>query len=324
LMIEVKGQGNIVARIVKDSISEAGVRLTTFELEFHRYILAEYNTHRVFSRNAASTRAIPLVKMLQQIADQPAMPIYYGKNQAGMSAAEELDDDAKAKCEEIIKNMMGYCLAGVAELNKLGLHKQHAGRYLEPWGFVKGVLSFTEGANWNWLRDDAAAQPEIRELARCMREAAEKSVPQVLKAGEWHLPYLTESRREDEKMEQEFWEDNYDGVCLTLAEAIKVSCARCAAVSYRGQDYNLEKCLQLYERLVGSEKKHSSALEHCATPLMDSYKVYLLEGSVNLPNDPDTWEPGISHVDDKEQFWSGNLRGWKQYRKLIAGENHCE
>lgn len=320
-MIKIEGKGGISATLIKDSISEAGIRLMTYEVTFHRYILAEYNTHRMFSRNAASTRAIPLIKMLQQIADQPAMPIFYGKNQPGMSAAEELDDTARIECTSIIYDMMEYCSKGVAKLNELGLHKQHAGRYLEPWGFVKGVLSFTEGDNWNWLRDDDAAQPEIRELCLVMKEAADKSVPQLLKAGEYHLPYVY-SERYVNGTTLYYEGDSIRSCEIDLEDAIKVSCSRAAAVSYRGEDYGLEKCKQLYDRLVGSEKKHSSALEHVATPMKhqenDNYTGY----SLNDPMGPEDWEAGISHMDKEEQLWSGNFRGWRQYRKTIPGENY--
>lgn len=322
-MIEIKGKGGIVARLIADSISEQGIRLRTYEVEFHRYILAEYNTHRAFSRNAASTRAIPLVKMLQQIANNPAMPIFYGKNQAGMSAAEELDDESKARAEAIIRNMMAVCVEGVAKLNEIGLHKQHAGRYLEPWGWVKGVVSFTEGDNWDWLRIDAAAQPEICELARCMKEAADKSVPQVLKAGEYHLPYVY-SERYVNGTHLYYEGDSIRSCAISLSDAIKVSCARCAAVSYRGEDYGLEKCKQLYDRLVGSEKKHSSALEHCATPMLDNElsKKSTLVAEYNDPMFPTTWQKGVSHTDADGNLWSGNLRGWVQHRKTIDGENY--
>lgn len=321
-MIEIIGKGGITARIVADSVNEAGNRLTTYELEFHRYILAEYNTHRMFSRNAASTRAIPLIKMLQQIADNPAMPIFYGKNQAGMSAAEELDDVAKSRAESVIRKMLEACTEGVAELNEIGLHKQHAGRYLEPWGWVKGVLSFTEGANWDWLRDDDAAQPEIRELCRVMKQAAEQSVPELLKAGEWHLPYVEWTTA---ICDGTMYYKNAVGEFefITLKNAIKVSCARCAAVSYRGEDYGLEKCLPLYERLVGSEKKHSSALEHCATPMQGPEHDYN-KPLRNSPNHPLSWQEGISHADRKGQLWSGNFAGFIQYRKTIVGENYTE
>jgi hypothetical protein len=310
----------ISAKILCDSINTNGGRFTTFEVEFPRWILSEYNTHRQFSRNAASTRAIPILRQLELISSSPAMPSFYGKNQAGMSAKEELDEVSKLKCISIIDEMRIFCSEKVKELNEIGLHKQHAGRYVEAWQTVKGVVSSTEWDNWYWLRNDGQAQPEIAELARKMKEVYDSSVPQLLKAGEWHLPYVDCYVYPDGRNGVFYGiMDGYSVVELTLEQAIKVSCARCAAVSYRSVDYGLEKCLELYERLVGSDKLHASALEHCATPMND-YEFERGVSVMNVPNMSSTWQEGISHVDREGDLWSGNLKGWVQYRKTIKGE----
>lgn len=327
-MTEIKGKGNIVARVVCDSISIAGVRLTTFEVEFPRYILSEANTHRAHSRNAASTRAIPILRMLEQIANEPAMPIYYGKNQAGMSASEELDDQSKSACEQIINEMREFCMGKVKELSELGLHKQHAGRYIEAWQMVKGVISATDFENWYWLRDHEAAQPEIAELARCMSTARDASAPRLLKPGEYHLPYLGYACDDSGILrygdigrfgtDEPAWEE------YSLEDAIKVSCARCAAVSYRRTDYGVEKSREVYARLVGDDRKHASALEHVATPMQRRAWDIDMEDGINIQTMPYTWEKGVSHSDRQGQLWSGNIRGWVQHRKLIPGENKSE
>ena len=81
------------AKIIADSISETGERLTTVQVKFHRYILSEVNTHRVFSRNYSSSRAIPISKLIEQVRKDPAMPVYWGKNKAGMQAEQKLSGD---------------------------------------------------------------------------------------------------------------------------------------------------------------------------------------------------------------------------------------
>jgi thymidylate synthase ThyX len=317
----------ISAKILCDSINTQGNRFTTFEVEFPRWILSEYNTHRQFSRNAASTRAIPILRQLELISSSPAMPSFYGKNQAGMSAKEGLDEVSKLKCISVIDEMREFCSAKVKELSEIGLHKQHAGRYIEAWQTVKGVVSSTEWDNWYWLRDDSAAQPEIAELARKMKEAYDDSVPQLLKAGEWHLPYVNSAALFNDTTQQSYIEymiEDADGqgFYTTLEQAIKVSCARCAAVSYRNEDYGLEKCLELYERLVGSDKLHASSLEHCATPMMEYAERVTGFGRevTNLVTNPLTWQEGISHIDREGNLWSGNLKNWIQYRKTVKGE----
>ena len=321
----------IKAKVICDSKAPNGTRLLTFEVEFHRYILSELNTHRACARNAASTRAIPILRMLEQIANAPAMPVFYGKNQPGMSASEELDESSKTQCESIIEDMRNFCMEGVKKLSDIGLHKQHAGRYIEPWQMVKGVISATEWDNFFWLRDDHAAQPEIQELARKMKEAMDASVPRLLNPGEWHLPYV-QAWRCDTTGALLYYDtvitDDFTTACkyYSAEEAIKISCARCAAVSFRNVDYNLEKCLEVYDRLVGSDKKHSSALEHCATPT-DSKSIVKIDDDfvmTNCPIAPETWQDGISHADRDGNLWSGNFKGWVQYRKLIKGENYVK
>ena len=81
------------ARIIADSMGPNGARVTTFELTMPRIVLAEHNTHRMYSRNAASSRAIPVEKMLTPIEEAPMLPVWWGKNQSGMQAREVLSDE---------------------------------------------------------------------------------------------------------------------------------------------------------------------------------------------------------------------------------------
>ncbi len=199
---------------------------------------------------------------------------------------------------------------------------------------MKTVLSATELDNFWWLRDDLMADPTLAELAHVMREATEASTPVLLNPGEWHLPYVNMVFDENADGTRKQWfyvEEHFnmvgdEKVCpaLTLEQAIKISCARCAAVSYRNEGYGLEKSLEMYDRLVGSDKKHASALEHCATPMREwgYYQGEYGSFAQNHAFIPFTWEEGISHVDRKGRLWSGNLKGFIQHRKLVPGENY--
>lgn len=316
-MIEVKGKGNISAKIIAHSKSAVdGKEIITYRVRFHRYILSEYNTHRVFSRNAASTRAIPIIKQLEIIANEPAMPIFYGKNQAGMSASEELEGEAKEKAEQIILEMMDFCLAKVEELHSIGLHKQHAGRYIEPWMVVEGVVTSTEWDNFFYLRNHPKAQPEIAELAHCMWEAKKQSVPEVLKPGEWHTPYFGDGywKPEVSHYRNGVKQPDVNIDIYTLDEALKISASCCAQVSYRKQDDSLEKAEDIYKKLIESKPCHASPVEHQATPMRENeYRDYWEDGNANL---------GVTHVDRNGKCWSGNLMGWIQHRQLIPN-NVC-
>lgn len=319
--VVVEGKGGISAKIVLDSVSAVtGSRITTFELVYHRNIHAELMTHRVFSRNAASSRAIPFAKMKEQCT---AMPIFYGKNQSGMQAKEELDADAKQASELAITNMRDSVLNGVSVLVNLGNHKQTYNRYLEPYQMMKTIVTATSFDNWFWLRKDGAADPLIEELAKCMYQAFNQSEPQVLQAGEWHMPYLVADRLDKiHGDEQRFYiSENYClGDNISLEDALKVSAARCAAVSFRNSDYGLEKSREVWERLVGDERKHSSALEHQAKVMLEAMEESSDTWGINDPQSPETWEDGISHSDREGTLWSGNLKDFIQLRKLIEGE----
>lgn len=276
---------NITAKVIQDSVSPAGVRITTLELQYPRFIHSEFMTHRVFSRNAASSRAIPIAKMIEQVRNRPASPVEWGANQAGMQAGQEVNDimGAKIQWHEAAKSA---CLQAEA-LEKLGLHKQIVNRVLEPFQTMKTVVTSTEWDNFFALRNHKDAQPEIQVLARIMADAMYNSSPLELLDGEWHVPYV---HRE--------LEDNgvyyYAGdVCITEEEALMVSASCCAQVSYRLLDDSLEKALFVYDKLVNSTPIHASPFEH--------------QGKV-----------AENMFNDKQQF-SGNLRGFVQYRKTLEG-----
>lgn len=243
----------IEAKIILDSVSPLGVRLTTFELKYPRFILAEFNTHRVFSRNSASSRAIPVKKMIKDVIYDPVIPVFWGKNQAGMQANEELSG-IRLKLAQGLWRFSRYpaCLAAYL-FTKIGLHKQLANRIIEPWMWTKTIVTATEWDNFFELRFHEDAQPEIYVLASRMLEQYSNSIPSPINYGEWHLPYITES---------EF-------IKYTNEELIKLSGARCARVSYLthdGKNPSPKKDFGLYEDLVGSVPIHASPVEHQATP----------------------------------------------------------
>ena len=234
-------------------------------------------THRMFSRNASSSRAIPVAKMIEQVRNDPAMPIYWGMNQPGMQSAQELEGDAKQNAIDtwIMSANLACLQAEIMVANNV--HKQVANRLLEPFQWMHVVCTATEWDNFFELRLHPAAQPEIQELARVMKEAIDNSAPSAATfrgTGVWHLPYITH----EERMRESY---------LDLA---KMSAARCARVSYMKHDGgspSKEEDLKLFDRLVGSKPIHASPTEHQATPLVS------------------------------EEFTSGNFKGWCQFRKII-------
>lgn len=272
----------IEAKIIADSVSPDGKRITTLQVKFHRFILPEFNTHRVFSRNFSSSRAIPTKKLLEQVRNDPATPVHWGANQPGMQAERELEGD-ELKNAKFAWTRAADSAALMAEtMSDLGAHKQIVNRIIEPYLWANGIVTSTEWDNWFELRAHPDAQPEIHELALRMQDAMAASTPRKLQIGEWHLPYITE-----EEMNDPFYQIEANKLSNMLA---KISAARCCRVSYLkhdGSKANKDEDLALFMRLAGAEPLHASPLEHQATP--STY--------------------------NEKHLW-GNFFGWTQYRKV--------
>lgn len=269
---------NISAKIIADSKSEIGNRITTLQITLPKVLLAEFNTHRVFSRNFSSSRAIPVTKVTQLDSFKP---LYYGKNKPGMqSQLEEIED--KELAEKIWDDAIEYCKNASLKLSELGLHKQWSNRINDWFVMATGLVTATEFDNFFTQRIHPDAQPEMWVLATKMLEAIQNSFPETLSNNQWHLPYiLTEER--------EFYSTHPDEYILQ-----RISAARCCRVSYmnhEGKVSNVTEDLTLFSKLAGAAPNHYSPLEHQATP----------DTIWNTYNDP--------HL-------QGNFYGWIQFRKL--------
>jgi thymidylate synthase ThyX len=243
------------ARVLLDSVSPAGVRLVTMEARYPRFIHAELMTHRVFSRNAGSSRALPIKKMIAAVRDEPAMPIFWGKNQPGMSARQEIDDGARAVAEAEWRKALQNALATAERLceSDVDLHKQLVNRILEPFAWITVIVTATEWSNFFTQRCHPDAQPEIKRLADKMLAALRGSVPRPIASGEWHTPLIQDDERS-----------------LDVELLKRLSVARCARVSYLTHEgsRDREKDLELFDRLIGGGANgHWSPFEHVATPL---------------------------------------------------------
>jgi thymidylate synthase ThyX len=268
------------ARVLLDSISPAGIRLTSMEARYPRFIHAEVLTHRNFSRNSSSSRAIPIRKMIDGVRSDPAMPVWWGRNQSGMQALEQIDEPTRALAEAEWKLALEDALRHAERLasSDINLHKQLVNRILEPFAWITVIITATEWSNFFTQRTHEDAQPELKYIADLMLERYRESTPRALALGEWHTPLILP----DEES------------ALPVDDRLKISVARCARVSYLSHDGARDhaKDIDLYEKLVGGGANgHWSPFEHIATPLNDA------------------------------TAWSGNFRGWEQYRKRFAQEH---
>lgn len=281
----------ITAKVLADSMHFVGRgsrrrarRLTSFEVRYPRFIHAEFLTHKLFSRNSASSRAIPISKMIADVLEDPAMFVYWGRNQSGMQAATELSGEEIEWAKIRWLRARDAAVEHARSLSSLGLHKQSVNRVLEPWMHITVILTATDYANFYKLRCHPDAQPEMQALAYAMRSAHFNSVPvdrtELTGIDRWHLPLVTDEER------REVGDD-----------AIKVSTGRCARVSYLTHDGRRDPLadIELHDRLAASG--HWSPFEHVACPLVVPW-----------------WAPWRSER-------SGNLFGWEQYRKRLPAEH---
>lgn len=308
------------ARVIADSIVN-NVRLTTLEVTFPRIILAEFNTHRVFSRNSSSSRAKSTAKVLEEVLFSPYLPAKYGVNQGRMQPKGYLDDGLAGEANQIVlraseaavvataKLVLGEAMfaerCGTIDLNKplsfedkamilaavrdrdnarLNVHKQTINRYLEPFLSHTVIVTSTEWDNYFGLRNNEDAQYEIKLVSSLMQDALEGSVPVPLAPGEWHLPLLT-----FEELAQARDEKNY-GYWLA------VSSGRCARVSYETHNGKRDTVadVELHDRLLAAG--HMSPFEHQARP--------------TTPEDPAHYSVSNLHP------------AYVQYRKTIPYENN--
>lgn len=340
-------------KILLDSISEIGKRLTTFEVTFPRIVLAEFNTHRMLSRNSASSRAIPFNKQIERVNNDPFIPEQFPLNCSGMQPQEYVvsGDPAYKYYVDYWLGARNNAVSQAIEFYELKKpHKQILNRLIEPFMWHTVIVTATEFDNFFKLRTHPDAQYEIKRIADLMYEAYYEceqpegnSNIQKLKVGEWHCPlvshddelsilyyigkqdneageYQRETKWRDFKsIESESWNNGSAEVIWDEILEIKkkISVARCARVSYLTHEgkRDIEKDLELFERLRTSG--HWSPFEHVATPyykdLMSSQPVI------------DNLNEGINEGFELWGKWinlrSGNFTGWKQYRKEFQDEN---
>lgn len=301
----------VSAKIIKDSVSlETGYRITTMELRYPRFIHAEELTHRALSilpgcddsyfvtipdglmydknlsRNASSSRAIPVKKMIAELRRDPALPEMWVMDESGMQGFTRATEAEAALARSMSLELMELAIQTAESWAEMKFHKQHINRVLEPWMHIKVVVTATNWANFFHLRLDKMADPTMQALARAVRGAMDDSLPTMLDRGQWHLPYY----------------DSDESVFRVgeVNRARLISAARCARVSYNNFEGKLsteEEDLKLCEKLMGSGTLHASPFEHQATP------DWILQSDV--------------YANDKE--W-GNFTGWRQYRKMLPAE----
>jgi hypothetical protein len=309
-----------------------GTSITTLVCEYPRAIHAQLLTHRVFSKNSSSTRAVPIKTAIKQVKANPAKYIWT-KNQSGMQGEVITDPNELFKINAAYElALLNACefvkvLGDKEEDGGLNVHKQNAGRLLEPFQNIRICLTSTEWDNWDWLRIDADAQGEIAELAQAMKQAREDNASKylVLNNGEWHVPFIHRAECQKTGKLQYFHPETSKE--LTLEQAKELSMSICAQTSYRKEDYSDEKTSTVIDRLFTGNKVHASPSEHQATPIHNNSNMLgfvRTDGKYLAYFDTSSWPEGVTHVDRNATYWSGNFKHWIQNRQLIPNHDYAK
>lgn len=274
------------AQVIADSMSPQGSRLTTMQVRMHRFVLAEFNTHRSFSRNSASSRAIPGAKQRERVINDPCAPVVWATEQKGMQGGDELDADHAKYASYIWQSAADNARKWAEELESIGVHKSITNRIIEPFMWHTVVVTATDWDGFWHQRCSPLAQPEMRVAAEAMKAAYDASEPDTLDFGMWHMPYL------DGPTIVEVGNANPPEQAEEILK--QISAARCARVSYLTQDghRDAQQDLDLYQRLVTADPPHASPLEHVAMPY---------------------------DYAERDGEWPGNFTGWRQMRHQVLG-----
>lgn len=294
----------ISAKVIADSISNEGIRLSSMECVYPAFFHQDVMTHRRFGRSALSTRAIPVKEMRRRIRENMATPTHWGRNQPGMQAETELEGWRRYATEALWRMSGHSALMFSGLMNQLQAAKQVGNMVLWPYIHFKTLITSTDYANFFALRDHAAARPELQFLAQRMKDALAISQPQLLYPGEWHMTYIHPEER----------------LQYSTEDLLKISTARSARLSYDkhdGKRASIDEEMALYRRLIGSAPVHASPAEHQATPDKRGtktvrYRPSTITGLNNVVVG--------SYMDWNNPDMHGNLIGWCQNRKLLAGE----
>ncbi len=309
----------IKAESIQASLSN-GVAIHTIACDLPITILNQLLTHRAFSRSTSSARAVPTEKAIDQTLNNPYVPIFTKKGK-GMSGDIITDEGTLHALKVMHEQYMISAAAAASAMDDMDVHKQNAGRYLTPFQNCRVLITATDWDNFDWLRNDKDAQPEIQELAKAIKAARDGADVMELNYEEYHVPFIKRHRAVNGELE--YFAECDDGFTqVSTEEAINISMSASAQTSYRKLDHSIEKAALIIPKLFGGKKVHASPSEHVATPMMpDMLKVIAAGNSgITLAEALNMLQEGCTAINVDGTVSSGNFKGWVQQRQLI--ENH--
>lgn len=300
---------NSTAYVVCHSVDKDGNELITLELKFPHIILPQINKHRMINNNASSSRAVPTMKLIKSVMREPFIPRVFGSYNKGMQSKTDIAGIKKSLASgfHVFFSKLA-CIMSMTML-KIGVHKEHSGRYLEPFSFVSMVVTaspqeFAYMIDLRTKKDTETgrvqAQGEFADLAKAIDEAIQKSTPNILgiendsegSPHAWHLPYVSVMEKFDHSI----------NMCIYM------SLARCARVSYLNQGAKRDKFQEQYLASMLYHDNHASCFDHQGIPM-------------NISNDyTHTFEDGTKGSGSFKHFTQ--LRHYKKLNKMFTADEH--
>ena len=234
-------------KVLLDSVNPyTNVRLTTLHCVYPQFIHQQVLTHRMFSRNSSSLRAISFDR-----ADSEFDTVYptWTLEKKGMQGPLVEDFKTKLMADCIVDEMDNFVSSRCARLEELGIHHQDINNYLRPFQNIHTVITATDFENFFQQRLHESTKPDMQRLAQLIYDALEESKPEETI---WHTPLISD-----------LLESTYTNKQLEL-----ISAARLARISYFKWQDDPQKDLELAKKLI--ENNHPSPFEHIAFAQQDN------------------------------------------------------
>ena len=341
----------IEAKIVADSISPQGHRITSFILTYPRFIHSELMTHRMFSRNSASSRAIPFEKMVKMVEEDPFIPIAWQKDHKGMQGNDYIKTvDGLYVVTKYWLEARDRAVKAASDLHSCYITKQLCNRLLEPFMWHTTLVTASEfdnffelrcpklyhaatGLTYNSLKDwnnvdneiqwnglscqhpenTSGAEIHIQALAESMWDAMNESIPTELKKGEWHIPFC--DNIDEQLLSQtvtELYPDWFNHQ-LSFTKNIEI---------YKIK-ISIARAARLSYMTFDGEINYKKDLE-LYNRLLASKHMSPFEHCAKAMSDDEYYKFFKGEVKDPKSYsgngWCNNFRGWIQYRYLIEND----
>lgn len=320
-------------KIVADSINTFGNRITTFELTYPRIVHAELMTHRLFSRNAASSRAIPVRKMIESVKNNMFTPLAIQKAHKGMQGTDYFEGVELEKAKQLWIESAELAIQQAEKMEKFGISKQIVNRVVEPYQYYQVLVTATEWDNFFELRcPKYYYEPENKyfkskkDYSNYWFECFGSGIEEVIE-GNPTIWWLKINKSQAEIHIQAIAELMWDEINSSTPKQLKAGEWHIPNLGHEWDDYALLNLVSTPEWLSSGKKlideKIKVAAAHCAKISYDNFGTKIdYEADIRL-HDRLLAERHMSPMEHcavckNDNTWYANFKGWQSYRNILG------